>query len=250
MSCTKRPIVALAPLLVALLGCGISEKLKEMGGEATAEPAGSASASAAAAASAAPAGSAADGTVAAPTTTKPPELAVGQWATYRVTDKAGKQSEARWAVVGEEEGALWLEVEMNSPKTIVMQMLLKIADRTKPDSVDIRKVKMKIPGRGVQTLSGSMLKMTNKSYSGFAKGLEVPRFETMEQEDITVPAGTFKQAYVHTDSTELMGLTAKSKLWNHPAVPITTMVKLESKDSSRQVWELKAYGMTGAKSKL
>jgi hypothetical protein len=126
------------------------------------------------------------------------ELAVGQWAAYRVDGFGGVRVDTRYAIVGQEpvegqesvegQDQYWLELEL--PGGMMMQMLIpsypfppesvrrvvaKIGDGPAMEYPEEMAVSM---GRQGQNVSEPLLKACNES-------------ETVGWETVTVPAGTF-----------------------------------------------------------
>lgn len=255
---SRSRLVLLSVVLSALLGCKIAEKAKALveeqtgGGSAPKTASSVASAPAAGSASAAASGSApapaaGGSTVPSPKSAKRPELAVGQWHTHRVTKNGKPTGEFSYRVVGKEGDAFWMEVENDTGgKTMVLQILLGVPDIHAPEKATIEKVKMKLPGGRVQELSGAMLKMTQGQYQKMVGSIIGQTELEGPQKTVSVEAGTFEDCYERETDVEVIGIRTQSTIWNHPAVPITTMVESISKDGTR--FELVDYGMTGAKS--
>jgi hypothetical protein len=189
------------------------------------------------------------GTIAAPSTTTPPAFAAGQWAKYSVT-RGETSSTLEYKVLSKEGDAFWFEVvNDHGGKSTVIQFLLAAADRTEPESYDLRAAKIGLPNGKVQVLRGAQLKMTRKMLDGFLARLRVPEFGKGPQEDAVVPAGKFRQCYVHEVSGTYFGMKTDSKVWNHPVVPISTLVRsIDRADGAVVV--LEGYGMEGARSSM
>lgn len=243
-----RPGFGIVAVLLALLACDAVKN--RLSGDDENQGKASAEASASAAAPKAPAGD----VVPAPKTNELPQLAVGQWTKHELTDKAGKKSTLTYKVVGKRgDDQYWLEVA-TQPGT-VMQILLKLKDRHDPKSSDIRVVRIRMPGGRVRELKGPVLDMTRAKYKEMIGNIFVPSLEGLPREKVTVPAGTFEGCFVHSQQVTMFGISAHSKIHNHPAVPITGMVRSEPvKDGRNQTTAttvvLVDYGMTGAKSEL
>jgi hypothetical protein len=233
----------IATALVALLSCkAVKEKLS--GGS----PSASASAAVASAAPQPSASAATGNGLAAPERDWALPLKTGQFVRYRVTDK-GQQSEFSYSVVGEEGGAHWLQVVTEKGgRRVVIQILLRLGERHTPKSAELLAVKMKM-GSMVREFRGATLAAMKNRVSGAMKELNLPGLTGLPQEDVTVPAGTFKSCFVREATTTLLGMTTRTKNWIHTGVPVLAMVKAEAPNGD-YVIELMEYGETGAKNEL
>jgi hypothetical protein len=231
-------------LLSALLAC---KSLKEkVSGPA---PAASASATSSATGSAASGGEVPTGAgMDAPTSPLPRPLKTGQFVRYKVVQD-GKESEMSYSVLGQEADAHWIQF-VTSPKgrRVVIQLLLHIGDRNHPKSAKLLGVKMKM-GSTVREFRGAMLARLKNEVSGAMAELNVPSLQGLEQEDVTVPAGTFKNSYKRESTMTLYGFQDKSRQWLHTGLPVLTLVKAQSQNHDHTM-ELVAYGETGAKDEL
>jgi hypothetical protein len=230
-------------LLGALLAC---KSFKEKVSGST--PAASAT-SAAAAPSTAPPAAPGDGKVmAAPTSPLPKPLKAGQFVRYKVTED-GAQRDFSYSVVGEEGGAHWIQVVTErGGRRVVIQLLLRIGNRSDPKSAKLLAVKMKM-GAMVKEFRGATLAAMRKSVDGAMNELTVPGLDGLEQQDVTVPAGTFKGCYKRESTVTLLQHQAKSREWIHPGVPVLALVKNEAIDRDYKM-ELSEYGETGAKNEF
>jgi hypothetical protein len=185
--------------------------------------------------------------VAAPKSTDRAAFAVGQWTQHEVTDPKQGKGEVTYAIIGKEGKAHWLDFSTNvGARKMSFQVLVDLADGKDFRKATILKAKAKTPA-GTHTLSGQMLEpMKDRFADAFGRG--APTLKGLPQEDMTVPAGTFRDCYRSHNKNQVFGVSAESTVWHHPAVPITTMVKMKTKDGSE--WVLKGYGMTGAKATM
>lgn len=188
------------------------------------------------------------GVIAAPSTVEPIPFAAGQWARYTVKRAKEPPSTLTFKVISSEGDAHWFEVEAGRPGQVsVIQFLLRAKDRTEARSFELRAAKVKLPTGQVQVLRGLQLRATRKILDQYLSRMRIPKFGTGPQEDTTVPAGTFEQCYVNHVEGTYFGVKTKSKIWNHPVVPISTMVRSTDSVDGAEVL-LEAYGLTGAKS--
>lgn len=186
----------------------------------------------------------------APTTKQPIPFAAGQWTRYTVTRPNEAPSKLEYKVISTQGDAHWFEVEVGKAgKISVIQFLLVAKDRTDTGSFELREAKIRLPSGHVQVLKGLQLRATRKLIDQYLTSLRIPAFGSGPQQDAKVPAGTFKQCYVNEVDGTFFGIKTKSKTWNHPVVPISTMVRsIERTDGAEIV--LEAFGLTGAKSAL
>ncbi len=185
--------------------------------------------------------------VAAPKSTDRAAFAVGQWTQHAVDDPKQGKGDVTYAIISKEGAAFWLDFKYNVGKRqMSFQALVDFAGGKDFRKATIHKVKVKTPA-GTQTLSGAMLGSMKNRFAD-ALGGGSPTLAGLPQEDMTVPAGTFKSCYRSHNKTQVFGVSAESTVWHHPAVPITTMVKMKTKDGSE--WVLSGYGMTGAKATM
>ena len=188
------------------------------------------------------------GVIAAPSTAVPLPFAAGQWTRYTIKRPKEAPSTLVFKVISTEGDAHWFEVEAGKPGQVaVIQFLLAAKDRTEASSFELREAKLKLPNGRVQVLRGAQLAATRKMLDQFLTRLRIPKFGTGPREDATVPAGTFKQCYVNQVEGTFFGVKTNAKVWNHPVVPISTMVRsVDSADGAEVL--LDAYGSTGAES--
>ena len=176
-------------------------------------------------------------------------LAVGQWTRHSVRRADGTSSEMSYKVVGTEGDAFWIEIESGAPGSgTVISLLITLKDRKDPASSDILAARMKLPGQEMREVRGDSLNSTKDAYKKNMAQMFVPGLAGMAQEDVTVPAGTFKGCYRRSEKTDVGDVHSETTLWTHPSVPITGLVRSKAKDGTGL--ELIAFGLTGAKSSL
>lgn len=231
-----------ASLGLTLLAC------KMLGGDEGDGKGAAASAKAEASSAATPAEAAkAKGGV--PTEMKLMPIAEGQFVEYRMKG-GGKAERYGWAVIGKEDESFWLQMVSNMEgKDAVMHMLVDVKDATDINDAAPKKLKFKVPGRGVQEVSGAMLKMASKykPTDGIMLKMDLAEMSKGPRKDVTVPAGTFKGTFGWSGTTKWRGKSNKTSFESHPDVPITGVVR--GNDGTR-TWELVKHGTSGAKSEL
>jgi hypothetical protein len=185
----------------------------------------------------------------APTGFSPMPFAAGQWTRHKLIDDKGQPSFLTYKVLAQENDAFWLEVvtETYTGRTM-MKMLLAIANRMDPSSIDVRAVAIKDRNGRVTNLDGPMLSLLRSSYQPVLSTL-VLHWQGFPQEDATVPAGTFAGCFrARTDATWGPWHSASSS-WSHAAVPLSGLVKSQGIDKPTSM-ELVAFGLTGASSEF
>ena len=189
-------------------------------------------------------------TVPPPKSPKVLDLAVGQWTRHAIIESNGNRSSLTYKVVAKEGAAYWLEVVTGAPNAgAVIQILLELKERSKPEDSQILAARVKMPKGFVKDIRGPMLDASKEAYKKALRQVFVPDLAAMQKQTVTVPAGTFEQCYRHTETTSFAGMEVSSTLWQHPAVPITALVKSVSVDGGTTV-ELVGFGMEGAKSSM
>jgi hypothetical protein len=178
------------------------------------------------------------------------DLAVGQWTRHKISENNGRSSMLTYKIVGKEGPAYWLEVVTGAANAgTVIQILLELKDRHDPQSSQIVAARVKMPNGIVKDVRGPMLDATREGYKKALRQVFVPDLSAMPKETIRVPAGTFEACSRHTEATAFAGIEVSSTLWQHPAVPITALVKSVAEGGATTI-ELVDFGLTGAKSQM
>ncbi|MBI2895327.1 MAG: hypothetical protein HYY06_17360 [Deltaproteobacteria bacterium] len=190
----------------------------------------------------APASPAAGGSPSDAPVPQPMPIAVGQWVRLRVV-RGARTAEMTYKIVGEEGGAWWFEVEGDTPGgALGAKLLVSIPDRTRPESIEMRRMLTRFPNGRVTEMTGPMLAAGQAAYRELMQSIAVG-WQGLPQEDVTVPAGTFRACYKRAFSSRVLGIAAEGTSWHHSSVPINGMVK---QVTSRGSMELVAFGTTGA----
>jgi len=193
---------------------------------------------------------AAGGEVSAPTSPELPGLAVGQWSKYRITMDDGQVTEVTYKVVAEENGAKWLEIVRGAAGAgTVIQLLIDVKSRSNPDSLQVHAARIRMPNGHVRELRDENLKPTADGYKKALADIFVPSLTGAPQEDVTVPAGTFRSCYKRTQKIETSQATSDQTVWVHTNVPISGVVKSEEVGKPNKT-ELLTWGTSGAQSEL
>jgi hypothetical protein len=187
--------------------------------------------------------------IAAPTAFEPMPLAVGQWATFKQVDSEQKPSIVTYKIVGEQEGAFFYEMSIDSYYGhSAVRMLVAIGDRRDPKSVDIRAVTMKNTDGRVQEMPPSVIGMMKSTYGSMVDQLTIS-WQNLPQEDTQVIGGTFAGCFKTRATVDFAGQSSTSDGWFHPAVPVNGMVKSVGVDRPMTM-ELVDYGTEGAQSEF
>jgi hypothetical protein len=188
-----------------------------------------------------------------PSVPTPMPLAVGQWTRHRYARPNAEPSEMTYKVVGEDDDAWWIEVDVTTDEgRMTIKMLVAFTDAEDPSSADassaeVRDVILRAPSGEVQRFEGALLRMTRRMYGQWASSLRT-RWEGLEQEDVRVEAGAFRGSFRRMSETEFGPFASGAVMWHHSSVPIMGLVKSRSEDAGEL--ELVAYGLTGAESTL
>lgn len=190
------------------------------------------------------------GEVARPAATELAPFAVGQWSKYRVTMDDGATTEITYKIVGEEHGAHWLEIVRGAANAgTVMQLLVKLKSRSDPSGLDIQAARIRMPNDQIRELRDETLKVSAEGYKRALADIFVPSLAGAPQEDVTVPAATFRGAYKREQKVETKQASSDQWVWIHPAVPISGVVKSEEIGKPNKT-ELLTWGVSGAKSEM
>jgi hypothetical protein len=183
----------------------------------------------------------------------PMPLAVGQFVTHGNTEDDGKRSVSRTAIVGKEGRGWILETyTINDYSESCTQMLVVGLENVHTtqglNNLDILWVKIKDENGQVQTIEGPPLMMAKSFYKSALQSFDISAIKNQPAaEDITVPAGTFKNTFRADAEMSMMGMTFRSTSWVHDKVPVNGMVKSIT-DGGKMTSELLDFGKSGAKS--
>lgn len=190
------------------------------------------------------------GDIARPTSRTLAPFSVGQWAKYAVDAGDGTTSELAYKIVKEEEGAFWLEVVRGQANAgNVLQLLVKVKDRSDPNSLEIRAAKILMPNKRVRDIRGRMLEPLADGYKRALADIFLPALDGATQKDVTVRAGRFHGCYAVKQTANTKQGSTSYDACVHPAVPISGVVRSEEIGGKSKT-ELVGYAMTGAKSDI
>ncbi len=185
----------------------------------------------------------------APATTEPMPLAAGQWSRYQLVDADGHPGFITYNIVGETDGAYWLEMLQESYTTrSVILGLIDLGDRKNPASFNVKQLRTKTNDEPVNEIPESVVGLMKPLWKPLVDNLIVDWHEK-PQEPAEAPAGTFDACYKVRATVDLAGSTYTSDTWSHPAVPISGAVKSQGVGNPSSM-RLIEFGTTGAKSEL
>jgi hypothetical protein len=185
----------------------------------------------------------------APAVLAPKPLAAGQWTQHRLTSEKNEHSLITYKIVGEDSGAYWVEVANESyyGKTVT-KILLAVADRANPSTMEIRAVKTKDKNGKLSEFQGPELQIMKPVWQGAVNMLAVS-WQGLPQEAMNVVAGNFAACFKARTHASWGGWHTASTSWMHPAVPISGLVRSEGIDRPSTM-ELVGFGEAGATSEL
>lgn len=184
---------------------------------------------------------------AAPTTSDPAPFAAGQWIKQHVVDKDGNDSIVTLKVLEVSGPRVWFETETEtySGKT-ALKALVTLDPSGDPKKMDIHEYWTK-NAKGKIEQTPPFLVQAMKPTLRVALSTLTAQRKIDGQEDVSVPAGQFAQAYKGRVEAEALGKKLVSDVWWHPAVPINGGVKVVGLDP-QSTTELIEFGTSGAKS--
>jgi hypothetical protein len=185
----------------------------------------------------------------APTVFEPMPFAVGQWLKLKLVDDKGQPSFMTQSITGQDGDAFWFELvtESYTGKTLV-KILMAVANRTDPNTIDIRGGAMKDKNGNVTNFGGPLLSMMRGTYKEMMATMVIS-WQGLPQEDAVVPAGTFARCFKTRTDVRWGAWSTASTSWSHPAVPISGLVKGVGIDKPTTM-ELVDFGVTGAVSQF
>jgi hypothetical protein len=184
-----------------------------------------------------------------PATSAPKQLVIGQWTQHKLVNEKGEVSLITYKVVGEQQGAYWIEIANESyyGKTVV-KLLLALGDRTNPNTMEVLAAKFKDNQGRVTDLRGPAVPMNRALWQGSVNMLAVT-WRGLPQEAASVVAGNFMGCFKASTDASWGIWRATSMTWMHPMVPINGLVKSVGMDRPAAV-ELVGFGDYGATSEI
>ena len=179
----------------------------------------------------------------------PMAFVIGQWTEHRITDDKGRVSLVTYKLVGQDNGAYWIETVTESYEgREAVKMLVALLSGRDPAGMEIRAIRIK-KGKGapVDVDPGSLLEV--RTHYRAALDLLAMTIETEDKDDARVPAGHFIGCYkVETPGAWGPWPTA-SVVCSHPSVPLSGVVRA-TPVGKMGLMELVNFGVTGAESEF
>ncbi len=170
---------------------------------------------------------------------------VGQWVKIKTVDKKGLPGFSTYKIIGEQDGAIWYEVEQEQYSGRSVIKMLIVLNRSDISATEIRQV-IQWHGKGKPiVMDEAALALTRGMFRKTLNMMTIS-WENMPKEDVTVPAGEFKQSFKFSAKTSIGLFSFKSENWCHPEVPINGIVKSEGENGFKM--ELVDFGHSGATS--
>ena len=238
-------LLLLVPLCA--LGCKDKDTSAAVASSASASPSAASSGAAAASASGA-ADAVVDGVVPPPKEGEDPKLQVGAWTKYAVSGPTGK-GESTYSIVDKREGNDWvIEVDRTGTMPIIVQAVVNVPGVRDFKNIKLKSAKFRMnngPVQEIPSVKGSPYEAVFQQLLG---AFEMPEYKDMEQEDVTVKAGTFRSSYRWKHKMSFLGIMAEETIWTHPHLSLPAMVKMTATNGVS--YELVSYGLTGASAQL
>jgi hypothetical protein len=179
----------------------------------------------------------------------PMAFVVGQWTEHRLTDDLGAAALLTYKLVGQENGAYWLETVTQSAKgREAVKMLVAFTQGRDPAGMEIRALRTK-KGKAapVDVDPGALLDVRAQYRPSL--DLLASSFEGQEKDDVRVPAGHFIGCYRAETPGPWGPFRAPSIICAHPSVPLSGIVRARPVGKIG-LMELVNFGVTGAESEF
>ena len=185
----------------------------------------------------------------APGSFAPMAFAVGQWTQYKMTNDKDEPSFLTYKIIGQDGGAVWLEMVHDTYYGRTMQkMLVAFGNRMDPNQVEIRAVSTKDAKGRVNAMPPPLISMMQSTYRS-AVAMLVINWQGLPQESATVPAGRFDGCFKARTDAQWGPWRSVADSWSHPAVPLSGAVRSQGVDHHFTM-ELAAFGTSGAVSEF
>jgi hypothetical protein len=179
----------------------------------------------------------------------PMAFAVGQWTQHRLTDDKGHASLLTYKLVGQENGAFWLEtVRQSAEGREATMMLVSMLSGRDPDGMEIRALKVKKGSAPAKEVDPAMIPQVRGQYKA-ALDLLAMTVESEEKDDLRVPAGHFIGCYAMKTKMAWGPWQAPSDVCSHPSVPLSGVVRAKPLGQA-SLLELVDFGSSGAVSEF
>jgi hypothetical protein len=179
----------------------------------------------------------------------PMAFVVGQWTEHRFTDDKGRAALVTNKLVGQEDGAYWLEIvtESYEGREAARLLVAMIAGRD-PGGMEIRALKIKKgTGAAVDVDPGALLDVRGRYRASL--DLLAMSVEGEEKDDVRVPAGHFIGCYKVTTPRAWGPWSVPAVACTHPSVPLSGVVRA-TPVGQPGLMELVGFGASGAESEF
>lgn len=170
-----------------------------------------------------------------PTVSAAPEPKENTWALYKVIDDDGQPSLLTYKMLRREGDKFWIEITSETYYGRSIQLMrVDFGPRMSPEDIEVDRVLEKTDDNEVQVVPEALLGMMAGLYRPALAMLAISWLD-LPQEDVTVGAGTFRQAYKKRVDTSVAGFSDSSEVWLHDAVPVGGAVRSRSLESRRSM---------------
>lgn len=182
-----------------------------------------------------------DSRFAASAETNAGQLKAGTWALYKLTNNKQRPSLVTYKILSEDHGAYWIETISESyTGRLVQLMKVYFGPGTPPSEIRVDQVLQKHNDDDVTHVPTPLLRMMGGVYGAMLKHLTTS-WQGSPQEDITVRAGTFEQAYRIRSEVAFGPMRSTSDVWYHSEAPVGGTVKTVSIENGSMM-ELLDFG--------
>jgi hypothetical protein len=180
----------------------------------------------------------------------PMAFVVGQWTEHRITDERGVTALVTYKLVGQQDGAFWLETVSESYQgRDVTKMLVALTAGRDPAGMEIRALRIKKGKEAPVDVGADALTTVREQYRS-SLDLLATSFDTDQKDDVRVPAGHFIGCYKVQTAGPWGPWHTPSVVCSHPSVPLSGVVRAHVAGNKARVMDLVGFGLTGAESEL
>jgi hypothetical protein len=179
----------------------------------------------------------------------PMAFVIGQWTEHRVTDDRGRKSLVTSKLVGQENGAYWLEtITETETGREAAKMLVAMLSGRDPTGMEIRALRIKKGEDAAVDVDPGTLPEVRARYRA-ALDLFALTVDGDQKDDLRVPGGHFIGCYRVETQGPWGPLQTPSDVCSHPSVPLSGVVRAQPLGKPGLI-ELVSFGVSGAESEL
>jgi len=157
------------------------------------------------------------------------ELEPGTWALYRILDPSGEPSFRTYRVLRRTDFGYWIEVASYTYYGRTLFLLhVSFGERRSPSDIEVARLFQQVNGTRVREFPRELLGRMQRLYEPVLAVLAC-RGEEGSQEDVIVPAGTFRQAYKYRVESRYVGFEDETDVWYHEAAGVGGLVQTRSR---------------------